>query len=104
MAMTALFLYLAFAAVLAARKQLEVLREGQLTAAVLTDYREGRRGTFFLSYQFWTENGEIFKGSGTLVPGKDPALGKQPLQVFYLPQNPKRNVALVCTMVQIRLG
>jgi hypothetical protein len=104
MLMTALFLYLAVAAVLTARNQLELVREGELTPGVLTDYREGRRGTVFLSYQFWTDSGEIFKGSGTLVPGKDPAIGKQPLQVFYLPHDPKKNLALACTMVRIRLN
>jgi hypothetical protein len=74
----------------------EILRDGELTTGVLTDWRE-RRGGISVSFQFWTDSGQRFERHGK-VHSKDELSNKtDPLKVFYLPQDPTKNVALCCT-------
>jgi hypothetical protein len=76
----------------------EVLREGDLTPGVLTDWTKGRHG-ISIRYQFWTASGRRFEGSGKVNSRRDLPDGIFP--VFYLSDEPKRNVALCCTGLRI---
>jgi hypothetical protein len=81
----------------------EILRDGELTPAILTDWRQSRHG-IHLKYQFWTISGQKFEGEGKLNSKKELGAKENPLLVFYLPQNPKSSVALCCTPLRLRLG
>jgi hypothetical protein len=78
----------------------EVLREGDLTPGVLTDWTKGRRG-ISIRYQFWTPSGQRFEGGGTVNSTRDLAGSDGIFPVFYLSHKPKRNVALCCTSLRI---
>jgi hypothetical protein len=85
----------------------EVLRDGVLTTGVLAGWydkssytRTGYQKYIRIRYYFWTESGQKFEGSGTLIGGfsaDDLSINQEPLKVFYLPQDPSKNVALCCT-------
>jgi hypothetical protein len=103
--------YVAFA-VQRIRADEPVLRDGVLTTGVLTGWydkshysRAGFQSYIRIRYQFWTESGQKFEGSGTLTSENSIAtlsIDQEPLKVFYLPQNPGRNVALCCTAESVR--
>jgi hypothetical protein len=90
-----------------------ILRDGALTVGVITDCydkstlsRFGSQHYPRIRYQFWTESGQKFEGSGTLTSGfPSPSLSiqQEPLKVFYLPQDPTKNVALCCTTSRVRV-
>ena len=85
----------------------EVLRDGLLAAGALTGWydksgytRWGYQTCVRIRYCFWTESGQKFEGSGTLTSGLSVdhlTINQEPLKVFYLPQNPSKNIALCCT-------
>jgi hypothetical protein len=85
----------------------EVLRDGLLTTGVLAGWydkssytRTGYQKYIRIRYYFWTESNQKFEGSGTLIAGlsaDDLSINQEPLKVFYLPQDPSKNVALCCT-------
>jgi hypothetical protein len=85
----------------------EVLQDGVLTTGVLAGWydkssyiRTGYQQYIRIRYHFWTEAGQKFEGSGTLNPGSpfgNLSLNLEPLKVYYLPQDPSKNVALCCT-------
>lgn len=87
----------------------QILRDGVMTPGVLTDWYEQSTHSGHsvrIRYQFWTDSGQKFEGSGTLTPGfSEPSLSiaQEPLKVFYLPGSPGKNVALCCTVSRIRL-
>ncbi len=81
----------------------EILKDGELTTGVLTDWREGRGG-LSVTYQFWTDSGRRFERQGKVLNKEELADEKAPLKVFYLPQDPTKSVALCCTSLRIRLG
>jgi len=78
----------------------EVLRDGELTPGVLTDWSKGRYG-ISIHYQFWTPSGQRFEGSGTLNSRRDLKASDGIFPVFYLSHQPKSNVALCCTDLRI---
>jgi hypothetical protein len=78
----------------------DILRDGDLAAGVLTDWREGRGGVS-VSYQFWTDSGQRFERHGKVVSKQELANEREPLKVFYLPQDPTKSMALCCTSLQI---
>ena len=78
----------------------EVLREGELTSGVLTDWSKGRRG-IWVKYQFWVSSGQRFEGTAKVNSRWDPAASSGVFPVFYLSHEPKRNVALCCTNLRI---
>jgi hypothetical protein len=80
----------------------EILRDGELTTGVLTDWREGRSGPS-ISYRYWTNSGKSFECSGRVVSKKELADQEAPLKVFYLPQDPSKSVALCCTKLRITI-
>jgi hypothetical protein len=80
----------------------EILRNGELTTGVVTDWREGRGG-ISVSYQFWTDSGQRFEHHGKVYSKVELSNEKDPLKVFYLPQDPTRSVALCCTHWHLRL-
>lgn len=89
----------------------QVLREGVLTTGVLAGWydkssytRSGYHVYIRIRYYFWTESGQKFEGSGTLNPGLSTdslSINQEPLKVFYLPQDPSKNVALCCTTSRV---
>jgi hypothetical protein len=82
-----------------------VLRDGELTTGVLTDWHEGRSGTS-ISYQFWTDSGQRFERHGKVFSNEEltvPTIQREPLKVFYIPEDPTKSVALCCTPLRIRL-
>jgi hypothetical protein len=81
----------------------EVLRDGELTTGILTDWREGRGGAS-ISYQYWTDSGQRFERHGKLVSKEELATKEDPLKVFYLPQEPTKSVALCCTSLRVRMS
>ncbi len=81
----------------------EILRDGELTTGILTDWREGRGGAS-ISYQFWTDSGQRFERQGKVISKEELAAEEDPLKVFYLPQNPTKSVALACTPLRIRIS
>ena len=78
----------------------EVLREGEVTAGVLTDWARVRYGVS-IRYQFRTTSGQRFEGSGKVNSEQD-LTENGIFPVFYLSHGPKRNVALCCTHLRIR--
>jgi len=80
----------------------EILRDGELATGVLTDWREGRGG-ISISYQFWTDSGQRFERHGKVYSKEELRIEKDPLKVFYLPQDPTKSVALCCTPWRLRL-
>jgi hypothetical protein len=86
------------------RKTREILRDGELTAGILTSWRPYRRYGNFLTYQFWSESGQKFEAVGRLHQSAPQMARADLLQVFYLSDEPKRNVALCCTPLRIRSG
>lgn len=90
----------------------QILRDGVLTPGVVTGWydktnltRYGSQSYTRIRYQFWTESGQKFEGSGTLTSGYPSAslsIQQEPLKVFYLPQDPSKNVALCCTTSRVR--
>ena len=81
----------------------EILMDGELTAGVLTDWREGRGGSS-ISYQYWTDSGQRFERHGKLIFKEELATKEGPLKVFYLPQDPTKSVALCCTSLRVRIN
>lgn len=91
-----------------------IVRDGVLTAGVITGWydktnftRYGSQPYTRIRYQFWTESGQKFEGSGTLNSGFSTAslsIQQEPLKVFYLPQDPSKNVALCCTTSRVKLS
>lgn len=91
-----------------------ILRAGVLTPGVLTGWYDksnfskyGSAPTVRIRYQFWTESGQKFEGSGTLnsaFSSLSLSLAQEPLKVFYLPQDPSKNVALCCTTSRPRIS
>ena len=91
----------------------QILRDGVLTPGVLTGWydkstytRAGYHSYIRIRYQFWTESGQKFEGSGTLTSGTSVdsvSINQEPLKVFYLPQNPSKSVALCCTTSRVSL-
>lgn len=88
------------------RSDQRIVRDGVLTPGVLTgwfdnsSYTGVRRTNIRIRYQFWTESGQKFEGSGTLMSGisfDSLTFNQEPLKVFYLPENPSKSVALCCT-------
>src|SRR5712675_407438 len=79
----------------------EILRDGELTTGVLTDWREGRGG-ISVSYQFWTDSGQRFERHGRVHSKEELSNEKDPLKVFYLPQDPSKSLALCCTSWRLR--
>jgi hypothetical protein len=88
----------------------EVLQDGVLTPGILTGWYDksgySRTGSYRkfvrIRYQFWTESGQKFEGSGTLNPWSSLdslSLNQEPLKVYYLPSDPGKNVALCCTTI-----
>jgi hypothetical protein len=92
----------------------EVLRDGVLTTGVLAGWydksgftRSGYQRYIRIRYQFWTESGQKFEGSGTLNAGSafgSMSLNQEPLKVYYLPREPSKNVALCCTTSLAKLN
>lgn len=79
----------------------EVLREGELTPGILTDWTQGRHG-ISIRYQFWTPSGQRFESSGKVNSRRDLMRASDGiLPVLYLNHQPKRNVALCCTHLRI---
>ena len=88
-----------------------ILRDGVLTPGVLTGWydkssytRTGYHSHIRIRYQFWTESGQKFEGSGTLISDTSLdslSINQEPLKVFYLPQNPSKSVALCCTTSRV---
>jgi len=99
----ALWVFFGVARVRDIRKTREILRDGELTAGILTSWRHDRYGNF-LRYQFWSESGQKFEAVGRLHRSAQRMARTDPLQVFYLSYEPKRNVALCCTPLRIRSG
>jgi hypothetical protein len=97
----ALWLFFGVARVRDIRKTRELLRDGELTAGVLTIWRHDRYGNF-LRYHFWSESGQKFEAVGRLHQSAQRMARTDLLQVFYLSSEPKRNVALCCTPLRIR--
>jgi len=87
-----------------ARIERTVLRDGLLATGLIANCTENRYGTS-TTYQFWTDSGQKFEGHGKLdsklVAHPELSLQQEPLKVFYLPQNPCRNVALSCATLRI---
>lgn len=91
----------------------QILRDGVLTPGVLTGWydkssysRTGYHSYIRIRYQFWTESGQKFEGSGILTSSTSVdglSINQEPLKVFYLPQNPSKNVALCCTTSRVSL-
>jgi hypothetical protein len=79
----------------------EILRDGVLTTGILTDWNEGRHGPS-ITYQFWTSSGQRFENRGTVKSKEELAVKEAPLKIFYLPQNPTKNVALACTSLRLK--
>ena len=79
----------------------EVLRDGELTPGVLTDWSKGRHG-ISIRYQFWTSSGQRFEGSGMLNSRCDLKDSDGIFPVFYLGHQPKSSLALCCTGLRIR--
>ena len=98
----AFFVYFAIDFTREARQEREVFREGELTTGVITNWTDENRGGTSVTYQFWTGAGQRFEGYGTLVAKEDLNIQQEPLKVFYLPQNPAKNVALCCTALRIQ--
>jgi hypothetical protein len=90
-----------------------IVRDGVLTPGVLTGWydksgytRTGYHTNIRIRYEFWTESGQKFEGSGTLISGTSLdslTINQEPLKVFYLPQNPSKSVALCCTTSRVGL-
>ena len=79
----------------------EILRDGELTTGLLTDWREGEHGPSIS--QFWTDSGLRFERRGKVVTKEELANEKDPLNVFYLPHDPKKSVALCCTSLRLKI-
>lgn len=100
-------------AVQRSRSDERILRDGVLTPGVLTGWydkssytRTGYHANIRIRYQFWTESGQKFEGSGTLISGTSLdslSINQEPFKVFYLPQNPSKSVALCCTSSRVGL-
>jgi hypothetical protein len=96
------------------RSDEQVLRDGILTTGVLAGWydksgysRTGYYRNIRIRYQFWTESGQKFEGSGTLnseYPEASLSIRQEPLKVFYLAQQPAKNVALCCTTCRVKLN
>ena len=94
-------------AVWKSRRDDQILRDGVLTPGILIGWydkssysKSGYHSYIRIRYQFWTDSGQKFEGSGTLSgePSIESlSIQQEPLKVFYLPQNPGKNVALCCT-------
>jgi len=90
-----------------------ILRDGVLAPGVITGWydksnftRYGSQPYTRIRYQFWTESGQKFEGSGILNSGFSTtslSIEQEPLKVFYLPQDPSKNVALCCTTSRVRV-
>jgi hypothetical protein len=94
----------------------QVMREGVLTTGVLAGWydkssytRTGFQVYIRIRYYFWTESGQKFEGSGTLnsnsgLSADNLSINREPLKVFYLPQDPSKNIAVCCTYVANRFS
>jgi hypothetical protein len=81
----------------------EMLRDGELTPGLVTTWQRTRFGTH-LTYQFWNDAGQKLEASARLHAYARQIKITDPLQVYYLSDEPKRNVALCCTPLRIRSG
>jgi hypothetical protein len=77
----------------------QVVRDGEVSVAYTTA-RSWNRAT----YQFWTQTGESFERRTSLVTRPDTPLTMQIVPVFYLPDNPRKSVALYATEFRVRLA
>jgi hypothetical protein len=79
-----------------------LLRDGEVTMGVITDWASGIEGKTAV-YQFWTLTGERFQHEAPLYSDKEPYTDAGVVPVFYLPQDPTGSVALCCTKLRVRI-
>ncbi len=76
----------------------DMMREGEVAIAYTTNL-SGRRAT----YQFWTKTGEIFERRTRVIKRPDVSADAGLVPVFYMPQDPRKSVALYGTEFSVRL-
>jgi hypothetical protein len=76
----------------------EIMRDGEVTIAYTTD-RHWSRAT----YQFWTKSGERFERKTSVLKRPDLPSDTLLVPVFYMPEDPRKSVALYGTEFRVRL-
>ncbi|MGC1201913.1 MAG: hypothetical protein WA879_10220 [Candidatus Acidiferrales bacterium] len=90
----------AFATIRQEMKGRALLRDGEVTIGFPTDIIPGGAGRTVV-YQFWTRSGQRFEDSGPIESSALSDTGLVP--VFYMPEDPTKNIALCCTKARVRL-
>ena len=76
----------------------EIMRDGEVTIAYTTDHHWNRA-----TYQFWTKSGERFERKTSVLKRFDLPSDTSLVPVFYMPENPRKSVALYGTEFRVRL-
>lgn len=87
----ALFAFLPLSIFLYKKRRVEkILKEGKSITAIIFDIVAGYKYRYeVVHYYFTAANGKQYKGKLTTTPGKHRI--RETIEVFYLPENPKRN-------------
>jgi hypothetical protein len=81
----------------------QVMRDGEATIGTIVDWVVGRRNSSTAVYQFWTRNAERFERRDWVRSGKGEYSAPGLVPVFYLPEDPTKNLALCCTILRVRV-
>jgi len=81
----------------------QLLRDGEATVAVITDWISKSHGPATVVYRFWTRTGECFEHRGTVVSERKAYSERGLVPVFYVPEDPSKSLALCCTMSRPRI-
>jgi hypothetical protein len=76
----------------------DIMRDGEVTIAY-TINQSGSRAT----YQFWTKTGAVFERRTRVIKRPEFSAGLGLVPVFYMPEDPRKSVALYGTEFSIRL-
>jgi rubredoxin len=76
----------------------DIMRDGEVTIAYTTE-RHWNRAT----YQFWTKSGERFERKTSVLKRPDLPTDTSLVPVFYMPEDPRKSVALYGTEFRVRL-